>query len=269
MLVYGDGNEITFIPSTVFFVFPSMEEFSIPGPNLEFSVLNTKNFVDALNLKKLRIENTAVSKLSANLFVHAPILQKIILKNNWIDDVDQLAFKGLNQLQEISLSGNRIKYLHAEVFSGLKSLVGLQLIKNICINKSFYIDEGNLNEVEDEIKRSCAHQEVQFKARIFESNTTKHNHLNFNETLYEILEHKSDTIEETIATDKGSTDNDVMAIFITLGVLILILMPSIIIMVSLINNREPPISQTPRPSVPQIIMEDILLKDMEDPLAFY
>lgn len=264
LLVYGVGNEISFIPCDIFFIFPLMEEFMITGPNQELKELKAEYFEDAANLLLIRIENTAIAHLPANLFVYAPSLQNINLQNNLIEIVDHQAFSGLEDLQELSLSGNRISNLQFEVFHGLSNLKILNLNDNICIKKNFYIESGDFSEVENDIK-SCAHPAMHTNSRTTKSNTT--NAQNNNNTFYTVIE----TIDEvTIVKKQGTTEHDVLAIFITISIVILILIPSFIIIISLIKNRDP-IPQDPRPSIAPrpSIMEDILLNEIDDPLNFY
>lgn len=150
---YGESNNLTFIPNSLYKVFKNIQILSIHQAGLK--ILRPHFFENATKLTTLEISNNLVEYLEANLFLSAPNLQTLYLNMNNIVKIDLLTFSGLFQLTLIDLSDNRIKKLSPKTFSHLLNLQELLMQGNGWIDKNFVNASENFIVIEEEIDKNC------------------------------------------------------------------------------------------------------------------
>lgn len=156
MVLYWRGNQLKVIPNTLFTTFPNLEYFYISNQQ-QFKHLQPQFFKNGKNLKVIRIYSNLIAELAANVLAETPNLEHLNLQHNKIEKIHVLAFNSLSKLKGVYLEGNQIKVLHSRTFSYLPQLERLDLAKNVCINKTFAIENQNYVELEKDIDDSCSY----------------------------------------------------------------------------------------------------------------
>ena len=157
MVDYRAGNNITYIPNSIFETFPHLRIFQISTYS-GLKVLKREYFKNAKHLMGIAIVKNDIVQLDENLFDEAPNLINLMLYNNKIITIHRNAFSGLQKLKGIILRGNNIKYLHPKTFSHLTSLDSLNLRSNSCIDKSYDLLSTKFSELETEILEYCPYE---------------------------------------------------------------------------------------------------------------
>lgn len=159
-LVEFKGNNVKYIPNEIFKKFPNLA-FVYVQSNTKLDVLKASYFMEAVNLKILRVMDNPFTYLESNLFAGAKNLEVINLQNNSIESIHKDAFNGLNLLKFLYLDRNQISALNLNTFSKLLKLQVLNLSFNICVQKNFANTDNSLEfaifmkAIEDALKNRC------------------------------------------------------------------------------------------------------------------
>ena len=159
LVSYVSGNNVKFIPNSLFKTFPNMKYFCFSNTE-GINVLKPHFLTGAKNLKVFYIHGNYLTSLDKDLFIEAPNLEHINLKKNLIESVHISTFKGLSNLEGLYLQGNKIVSLHPNTFSKLRKLKSLNLQSNECINTSFAILETSHTIIATEIIKTCKNDDL-------------------------------------------------------------------------------------------------------------
>lgn len=155
---YVEGNQLEFIPNSIFTTFPNLQVFLI-SKNASLDNLKPDYLLNAKKLTALEISGNPITELNGYIFEEAPRLKIINLHDNLIESIHWLTFKGLCNLLVVNLQGNRISRLVPTTFSNLLSIEIVKMEKNLCLNETFYISNYNFTEIENVIDSVCEQNE--------------------------------------------------------------------------------------------------------------
>lgn len=114
---YQDYNSymagLTSIPIEVFTFFPHLVEFRIESNLIE---IPSNAWVNASNLKQLRISKTKLAELAPNAFNGLTNLKYLYVTETLFTSIQRQIFVGLNQLEELSLSESHIQSIDDDAF---------------------------------------------------------------------------------------------------------------------------------------------------------
>lgn len=103
-------------------------------------------------LKKLYVPHNYIKELKSKSFETLSGLEEIILKYNYISELPNGLFSKNKNLKTVDFENNRIKIIGNAVFVLSSTTLRLNLTKNDCIDKSFYL---NVNNVSSPIISNC------------------------------------------------------------------------------------------------------------------
>ncbi|MCF7900235.1 leucine-rich repeat domain-containing protein [Candidatus Babeliales bacterium] len=105
-----------------------IEELHFSNNNI--TEIDTENFPDLPNLKRLQLWANKLTHIPSNFFNHLTGLTSLSIANNFITEIPMNAFIDLRNLLLLDLSGNKIRILGLQPFHGLEKLETLFLDKN-------------------------------------------------------------------------------------------------------------------------------------------
>lgn len=152
--LYHIGNDIKFIPNSIFVDFINIEHFYI-NSNQGFETMKPEFLRNATKLISFFVHSNIISRLDANIFIEAPTLEHINLQNNKIETIHFLTFSGLPNLKNVYLNNNKVTNLYPVTFSHHPHLLTLNLMENTCINKKFSNASHEIPLISAEIATAC------------------------------------------------------------------------------------------------------------------
>lgn len=117
-------------PIVIFKVFPSITTFYAFEENLNFKIINARDFRLARNLVILYLHKNEITKLTVNNFREIPQLVDLFLSSNQIKVIEDGTFTGLHKLVTLYLDHNQLETLNFNTFKGLFKLNSLDLSHN-------------------------------------------------------------------------------------------------------------------------------------------
>lgn len=131
------NQPIEYVPKQFFSIFPHIRSFTMSTNVRE---LRPGDFVDAMNLAELTLEQSKIKWIRTNIFSTYTtasnantILQKLTdlsLTRNEISEIEDNSFYGMNNVERMSFSQNQLKVIYRLTFAGLPALEMLNLWKN-------------------------------------------------------------------------------------------------------------------------------------------
>jgi hypothetical protein len=144
------NSTLTFLPKEIFTSFQNVVMIGISRSRLD-DFNSTRFFEEVGSLEKLRIINSNISDLSNETFNALRNLRWIRLSNVNLHYLPAGLFKNNEKLEYIDLYYNNIINIDLKIFSNLPRLHEVDLRKNVCVNEQFFIKNGNVGFMEEEL----------------------------------------------------------------------------------------------------------------------
>lgn len=126
-----------------------------------------KTFEKLKRMDELSLSKNLLETLPENVFEKNRDLRVLYLDNNQLTFLPKRLFVNNVEMRYLYLQSNKLKRIEDKIFSGFKSVYGIDLSKNICIDRNFmeYIYRVNVTQVNDAIvdsKCSCFRIRISF-----------------------------------------------------------------------------------------------------------
>lgn len=194
------GEDIKFIPVSIFSIFKSMEYFKITD-GLEFEHMKAEYLQNATKLRIFKIVENKMIRLDENLFLGAPNLEYINFSYNLIEQIHRWTFKGLFKLLGLFLEGNNIMILHPRTFSHLIKLRDLELKDNTCIDKKYLEIQNNFAAIENDLQISCKFENIPGEELAPVTNTDN-DHIQIEYYFVDVVQNEIDSKNNSATLDK-------------------------------------------------------------------
>jgi hypothetical protein len=103
-------------------------------------------------LESLNLQNNEISEIDEDAFVGLKKLKTIDLSNNQLENITTNIFHKNLELKFIELQDNKIKTVDVDVFKNLSNLEEVNLFRNKCISKRFFVTNGDLEPMRESLK---------------------------------------------------------------------------------------------------------------------
>lgn len=127
-ITFAAPSTLPEIPLVIFEQFSNLSEVHFVFTGIE--VIEEDDFLNATELRRLRLELNNIKQISKSAFSKAIKLEQLELPANGIQSIDDFAFTNLQNLTKLDLQQNNLTILHEHIFSGVINLVELYLNDN-------------------------------------------------------------------------------------------------------------------------------------------
>lgn len=127
-IIFAAPSTLPEFPLVIFTTFPNLSDVHLVFTGIE--VIDEDDFMNAIMLKKLRLEQNNIKRISKTSFAKAIELESLELPANNIHEIDDYAFSSLKNLTKLVLQQNNLTILREHIFSGAYNLIELFLNDN-------------------------------------------------------------------------------------------------------------------------------------------
>lgn len=125
--IYLTSKFMQFLPLDLFKFFKSVKELEVSTALPQISLIESKSFESASNLRSVHIIGQRLHTLGPNTFEGAPNIERLFLPSNQIESIDENAFDDLSKCTDLVLSNNRITALKPKTFKRMTSLRSINI----------------------------------------------------------------------------------------------------------------------------------------------
>lgn len=127
-IVFTTPSTLPKFPSVIFETFPNLTDVHLVFTGIE--MLEESDFVNATELKRLRLEQNNIETISETALAKANNLVKLSLPGNHIKKIEDHAFFMLDKMVRLELQQNNLTHLREHVFTGADALREIHLNDN-------------------------------------------------------------------------------------------------------------------------------------------
>jgi hypothetical protein len=120
------------------------------------NILNSGKFKSLKKLQKLHFKKNQIKSLDEKIFEPLENLIDLDVSSNLLTILNEKTFYKKSKLEYLNVSFNKISKIHPNAFANISNIKFIDLTENKSVNKSFKIQNGNLDPIKKDLARSFA-----------------------------------------------------------------------------------------------------------------